>query len=130
MRVSNQTVCHGDFHPLNIVWSSTGINALIDMEFCGFRPETYDAAVLVGFLGMEGPRALRGDLVRTLIARLKAGAGYSAAGWESFPDMVLGLRFAWLSDWLRRNDQEMIELETVLIALILEDMEGLRKDWA
>ncbi len=121
---------HGDLHPLNIVWSETGINALIDFEFCGFRPETYDAAVLVGCLGMEDPRSLRGDLVRTLIARLKAGAGYAAAGWASFPDMVLALRFAWLSDWLRRDDRDMVELEAVFIGLLLENREALETAWA
>jgi homoserine kinase type II len=120
---------HGDFHPLNVIWSRSGINALIDMEFCGFRPETYDAAMLVGCLGMEDPRALTGALVRSLLARLKAGAGYSAVGWESFADMVLGLRFAWLSDWLRRDDREMVDLEAVFIGLLLENREALLKAW-
>jgi len=121
---------HGDFHPLNVIWSETGVNALIDLEFCGFRPETYDAALLVGCLGMEDPRALTGDLVRTLIARLRAGAGYSEDGWGSFPDLVLGLRFAWLSDWLRRDDRDMVELEAVFIGLLSEDREALEKAWA
>lgn len=66
-----------------------------------------------------------GDLVKSLLARLKAGAGYSAAGWESFPHMVLGLRFAWLSDWLRRDDREMVDLEAVFIDLLLENREAL-----
>jgi len=122
--------CHGDFHPLNVIWTESGIAALIDLEFCGFRPETYDAAVLVGCLGMEDPRALSGDLVKTLLARLRAGAGYAAAGWASFPDMVMALRFAWLSDWLRRGDQEMVELEAVFIALLLENREALERAWA
>ena len=122
--------CHGDFHPLNIVWSEAGISALIDLEFCGFRPETYDAALLAGCLGMEEPRALNAGLVRTLLARLKAGAGYAAAGWELFPDMVMGIRFAWLSDWLRRDDREMIDLEAVYIGLLLENREALAKAWA
>jgi homoserine kinase type II len=122
--------CHGDFHPLNIIWTGAGIAALVDFEFCGFRPETYDAAVLVGCLGMEDPRCLTGDLVTTLLARLRAGAGYEAAGWASFPDLVLALRFAWLSDWLRRGDEEMVELEAVYIALLLENREALEKAWA
>lgn len=122
--------CHGDFHPLNVVWSASGINALIDLEFCGFRPETYDAAMLVGCLGMEAPRSLRGGLVRTLLARLRAGAGYAGEGWALFPDLVLALRFAWLSDWLRRDDREMIELEAVYIDLLLENREALEKAWA
>jgi homoserine kinase type II len=121
---------HGDFHPLNVVWSADGIKALIDLEFCGFRPETYDAALLVGCLGMEDPASLRGDLVRTLVGRLRAGAGYAPASWETLPDLVLGLRFAWLSDWLRRDDRDMVELEAVFIGLLAENREALARDWA
>lgn len=121
---------HGDFHPLNMIWSERGIEALIDFEFCGLRPETYDAALLVGCLGMEDPQALVGGLVRTLIARLKAGAGYAPAAWERFPDLVLALRFAWLSDWLRRDDREMVDLEAVFIGLLLENREALERAWA
>jgi len=122
--------CHGDFHPLNIIWSADGVKALIDLEFCGFRPETYDAALLVGCLGMEDPESLKGDLVRTLMGRLRIEAGFSPAGWETFPDIVLGLRFAWLSDWLRRGDLDMVELEAVFIGLLVENREALASAWA
>ena len=120
---------HGDFHPLNVIWSPAGINALIDLEFCGFRPETYDAALLVGCVGMEDPRALSGDLVRSFVGRLRAEAGISEAGWESFFGLVLALRFAWLSEWLRRDDREMIDLEAVYIGLLLKDREALERAW-
>ena len=125
-----EAFCHGDLHPLNVIWSDTGLRALVDLEFCGFRPETYDAALLVGCLGMEDPRALRGDLVRALMARLRADAGYSPQAWASFLDLVLALRFAWLSDWLRRDDREMVELEAVYIGLLQEDREALERAWA
>jgi homoserine kinase type II len=121
---------HGDFHPLNVIWSPNGIEALIDFEFCGYRPETYDAAVLVGCLGMEDPRCLTRDLVGSLIRRLRERAGYSEVAWESFADLVLALRFAWLSDWLRRDDREMIDLEAVYINLLLEEREALERAWA
>jgi homoserine kinase type II len=122
--------CHGDFHPLNVIWSRRGVEALIDLEFCGVRPETYDAALLVGCLGMEDPRCLTGDLVVTLIGELRRRAGFDEAGWACFADLVLGLRFAWLSDWLRRGDREMVELEAVYIGLLLRDGEALRTAWA
>jgi homoserine kinase type II len=51
---------------------------------------------------------------------LKGGAGYAEAGWACFPDLVAGTRFAWLSDWLRRDDREMVDLEAVLIGLLVE----------
>jgi len=122
--------CHGDFHPLNVIWSPNGINALIDLEFCGYRTEAYDAAILVGCLGMEDPRCLTKDLVKTFVGRLRAGAGFSEAAWECFPDLVLALRFAWLSDWLRRDDREMVDLEAVYIGLLLENREALERAWA
>jgi homoserine kinase type II len=121
---------HGDFHPLNVIWSRTGLNALIDLEFCGVRPETYDAAMLVGCLGMEDPRCLTGDLVSTLLVDLRSRAGFDEASWACFADLVLGLRFAWLSDWLRRGDEEMIDLEAVYIGLLLRDGPALRAAWA
>ena len=112
-----------------MIWSGRGIEALIDFEFCGLRPETYDAALLVGCLGMEDPQALVGGLVKSLIARLKAVAGYAPAAWECFPELVLALRFAWLSDWLRRDDREMVDLETVFIGLLDENREALARAW-
>jgi len=122
--------CHGDFHPLNMIWSGTGVEALIDWEFCGPRPEMYDAALLVGCLGMEDPRALEGGLVRELVSGLRARAGYAAESWRVFPELVLALRFAWLSDWLRRGDAEMVDLETVFIGLLCGGRAALERAWA
>ncbi|MBP7705799.1 MAG: aminoglycoside phosphotransferase family protein [Candidatus Aminicenantes bacterium] len=121
---------HGDFHPLNVIWSETGINGLIDFEFCGYRPETYDAAVLTGCLGMEDPRCLTKELVVTLVRRLRAEAGYADEAWAVFPDLVLALRFAWLSEWLRRDDREMVDLEAVYIGLLLDRRDALERAWA
>ena len=121
---------HGDFHPLNVIWSETGINGLVDFEFCGYRPETYDAAVLTGCLGMEDPRCLTKDLVVRLVRRLRAEAGYANEAWAVFPDLVLALRFAWLSDWLRRDDREMVDLEAVYIGLLLDRRDALERAWA
>jgi homoserine kinase type II len=120
---------HGDFHPLNIIWSEDGIRALIDWEFCGVKPEAYDAALLVGCLGMEHPQYLLGDLVMELIARLRRDAGYAERSWAAFFDLVLALRFAWLSDWLRREDIEMIDLEAAYIGLLHENRDVFRRSW-
>lgn len=45
--------CHGDYHPLNIIWSTDGIRCVIDWEFCGLKSELYDVANLIGCIGME-----------------------------------------------------------------------------
>jgi homoserine kinase type II len=44
--------------------------------------------------------------------------------------MVLGLRLAWLSDWLRRDDRDMVELEEVYVGLLMENREELERPWA
>jgi homoserine kinase type II len=43
--------------------------------------------------------------------------------------MVLAIRLAWLSDWLRRDDREMIELETDFIGLLSASREVLGRAW-
>jgi homoserine kinase type II len=120
---------HGDFHPLNMVWSETGVRTVVDWEFCGWKSEMYDAALLVGCLGMEHPRFLDGDLVHSLLDRLRKDASFAASSWKAFSDLVLALRFAWLSDWLRRGDAEMIDLETVFIGLLLENRDFFIRAW-
>ena len=59
--------CHGDYHPLNMIWSETDMQGVIDWEFSGTKPENYDAAILIGCMGMETPDALTGPLVTEFI---------------------------------------------------------------
>jgi homoserine kinase type II len=120
---------HGDYHPLNAVWSESSLAAIIDWEFCGRKVELYDAAVLVGCLGMEHPRSLAADITIGTISRLRESAAFSEASWASFFGLVLGLRFAWLSDWLKREDAEMIELEIVYIDLLHKNRNDLLRIW-
>ncbi len=120
---------HGDFHPLNIVWSETGLAAVIDWEFCGRKPELHDAAVLIGCLGMEHPRALGQEIVIDAVGRLRGSGAFAESSWADFLDLVLALRLAWLSDWLRRRDAEMIDLEAVYIDLLLRKREVLARSW-
>jgi homoserine kinase type II len=121
--------CHGDYHPLNVIWSEKGIRAVIDWEFLGFRPELFDAAMMIGCLGMEDPQSLTGDLVLSFIERLKASGAAAAPSWAHLFDLVLALRFAWLADWLKRSDAEMIELEAVYIKLLLDNRGVFARSW-
>jgi homoserine kinase type II len=121
--------CHGDFHPLNVIWADTGINAVIDWEFLGYKPEIYDIAMMIGCLGMEKPQSLTGDLVFEFVKRLKDSALIDKKSWSCLFEFVLALRFAWLSDWLKRADPEMIELEAVYIQLLLDNREIFTRSW-
>ena len=121
--------CHGDFHPLNIIWSGTGIQAVIDWEFCGFKPEIYDAANMVGCLGMEIPKALQGGFTYAFVDRLNELALFQPQSRRLFFDFVLALRFAWLSEWLHVKDEEMVDLEAVYINLLLDNRGVLSRSW-
>jgi len=121
--------CHGDYHPLNIIWSAEGINAVIDWEFSGYKPEIYDMANLIGCIGMEEPESLSDDLVKDFISVLKGAEIISALSWEHLFEFVVAMRFAWMSEWLRNKDQEMIELETVYMNLLVTHSERLKSLW-
>jgi homoserine kinase type II len=121
--------CHGDYHPLNVIWSEKGINAVIDWEFLGYKPEIYDIAMMIGCLGMEKPQSLTGDLVFGFLERLKESGLIAEISWSILFPFVLALRFAWLSDWLKRSDPEMIDLEAVYINLLLDNREIFTRSW-
>jgi homoserine kinase type II len=121
--------CHGDYHPLNIVWGKAEIRSVIDWEFTGIKPEIYDLANMVGCLGIEHPSSLAGDLVTGLIARLRVADIFSDISWGHFIEFVVALRFAWLSEWLRKDDREMIDLELAYMDLLISNNGQLRRKW-
>ena len=63
--------CHGDFHPINILWGEQEILSIIDWEFCGYKPEIYDLANLMGCIGIENPKYLESEFANMLINRLR-----------------------------------------------------------
>ncbi len=121
--------CHGDLHPLNIVWGERDILAVIDWEFLGFKPEGYDLANLIGCLGMEHPRGLQGELLERLLQRLSGGNVYASITWRYLFELVIATRFAWLSGWLNKKDFEMVELELDYLNLLVEHEGLLKNTW-
>ena len=122
--------CHGDLHPLNIIWDHNQIKAVIDWEFAGFKPDIYDAANLVGCAGIEDPEGLGMPMVMTFLKTLKKEGIISKEGWDMFPEYVLALRFAWLSEWLRKKDTQMLELEACYLDILMDNIDYLRKIWS
>ncbi|MDD9304124.1 MAG: aminoglycoside phosphotransferase family protein [Desulfobacter sp.] len=122
--------CHGDFHPLNVIWHNHQINAVIDWEFIGIKPDCYDAANLVGCAGIEHPQGLAMPMVTSFLSNLQKTSVISAAGWRWFPEYVLALRFAWLSEWLKKQDEQMLETEAVFMNILIDQMGELRKIWS
>ncbi|MFW5500853.1 MULTISPECIES: phosphotransferase [unclassified Maridesulfovibrio] len=114
--------CHGDFHPLNVLWKGKTIGAVIDWEFSGMRPEIYDVANMIGCVAFENPGALGEGLIPAFMDGLYDNTDISDDSYESLPAYIPSLRFAWLSEWLRKKDSEMIEMELEFMELILAVM--------
>jgi homoserine kinase type II len=121
--------CHGDYHPLNMIWSKTAIPGVIDWEFSGTKPENYDAATLIGCMGMETPDALTGPLVTEFVRTLQDAQVLSGTSWRVLVEMIIAIRFGWLSEWLRNRDAEMIELEMVYMHLLKDHADDLNALW-
>lgn len=121
--------CHGDYHPLNIIWSADDMKCVIDWEFSGCKREIYDAANLIGCIGVEDPRSLTGGLVKSFISGMADARLISKTSWKYLVEFIVALRFAWLSEWLRRKDAEMISLELDYMRLLIENKNRLQKAW-
>ena len=121
--------CHGDYHVLNIVWGSDHLRGVIDWEFAGMKPELYDAALLIGCIGVEDPEALVGDFVLEFIRVLKEKGGISEPSWGALLEFVIAIRFAWMAEWLRKQDVAMIELEMAYLNLLIENADQLKREW-
>lgn len=121
--------CHGDLHPLNAIWDNDRIKAVIDWEFTGIKPDIYDAANLVGCAGIENPEGFGMPMVMTFLQQIRQQKLFSEMGWRFFPEYLLALRFAWLSEWLRQKDKEMIEMEEAYMELLVDNMDILRQGW-
>jgi len=121
--------CHGDYHPMNVIWSADDIKCVIDWEFSGVKREVYDMANLIGCVGVEDPQSLTGELVKSFISDIKAARILSNTSWKYLVDFIVALRFAWLSEWLRRKDTEMIGLELDYMRLLIDNKNSLQKAW-
>lgn len=122
--------CHGDFHPLNVIWDNCRVKAVIDWEFAGIKPQCYDAANLVGCAGIEHPEGLAQPMVTRFLAQLKTENIIHEPCWKWFGEYVLALRFAWLSEWLRKEDEHMLDLELAFMQILVRHMDELKEIWA
>lgn len=122
--------CHGDFHPLNIIWGDQQIKALIDWEFCGFKLEAYDLANMLGCIGMDAPENLTNGMALELVRTLNGKNFLSKDSWYWLPEIIAAQRFAWMREWCFGHDREMMVQELDFIWLLLDNAELLRTKWS
>ena len=120
---------HGDFHPLNILWGDKTMVGVVDWEFCGLKPQLYDTANMVSCLGMEKPEALLEKMTVSFIQELYRGKHFLHDEWASLVELMVVLRFGWLSEWFRKKDAEMVELEITYMQFLLQYKVELLTRW-
>lgn len=121
--------CHGDYHPLNMVWGSDSIRSVIDWEFCGMKPELYDVALLLGCIGFEDPDNLLREPVVRLIHRLRAAGFGEEISWENLFGLMASIRYGWMSEWIRRSDLEARQMEAVFIDILVDQKDYISNHW-
>lgn len=118
---------HGDFHPGNIIWGpAQTISGLIDWEFCGWKTAGYDAANLLGCLGMDEPAWLTGPLASSFLHDWNRPAPLDESSLHYLPDLTAALRFAWLREWVVQRNRDLICQELDFIWLLLDNRPLLR----
>ncbi|SHJ63484.1 phosphotransferase enzyme family protein [Halodesulfovibrio aestuarii] len=122
-------LAHGDCHPLNIIWHNNEVAGVIDWEFTGEKIVLYDAANCIGCVGIEHPNWLINGLVPELIATLYTQNKLFAANIHHLIPTVIALRFAWLSEWLRKQDTEMQNMELDYMRLLATSRQEIESFW-
>lgn len=110
---------HGDLHPLNILWGcgpEEPLRAVIDWEFAGVGPALYDAANCLGCAAFEAPSGLSGGFVMGLVR----GLALSPEQTRLLAAMLPAARLGWLSEWLRKGDEEMLQMELDYLDILLD----------
>jgi homoserine kinase type II len=121
--------CHGDYHPLNVIWSKNNIKTVIDWEFCGYKSEIYDIANMVSCVGMENPECLNQGLIMGFIQEIKSSKVIEEISWKYLLNFMIAIRFAWLAEWLRKKIPEMIDLELTYMHLLKDNHQDLNNTW-
>ena len=113
-------VCHGDFHPINIIWDNKKIKSVIDWEFLGYNIENYDIANMIGCVGFENPKAFENGLIPAFIKTLEEDDFLSLNSWKYLKHTIIANRFGWLREWMHKKDHEMLELELKYMKILKE----------
>lgn len=121
--------CHGDYHPLNVVWGTNSIQSVIDWEFCGIKPELYDVALLLGCIGFENPDNLLGEPVVRLVHQLRSAGFGTEISWENLLGLTAAIRYGWMSEWIRRSDREARQMEVVYIDILVDQKDYISNHW-
>ena len=82
----------------------------------------YDIALIIGCVGSEAPDARHASFLRAFKKTITNNYSFDKKIFRYLPWLVIAQRFAWMSEWLRRHDVEMIEFELYYIHQLMNDI--------
>lgn len=113
--------CHGDYHPLNILWRDDEIISVIDWEFSGYRPALTDVANIIGCAGFENINAFDRNFIKEFMKVIENSGFFSDSELNNLMLFVLAFRFSgWLNEWINDKDSEMIKREISYLKKLAE----------
>jgi homoserine kinase type II len=78
---------------------------------------------------MEDPESLKGDLVKNFLGELLSKGRFFPDSVELLLELVAAIRFGWLSEWLRKKDEDMIALEGDYLGILFDNRNEIKKLW-
>jgi len=113
--------CHGDYHPLNILWIGDNVEKVIDWEFSGYRPELTDVANIIGCAGFEKENGFSRDFVKKFLEVIENSHCFKRYDFKEIIVFVIGFRFSgWLNEWIKDKDGAMVQRETEYLNFLRE----------
>jgi len=113
--------CHGDYHPLNILWNGNNLKKVIDWEFSGYRPMLTDIANIIGCAGFENISAFDRNFVRKFLQVIDKYHYFKRYDFNAIIIFVIGFRFSgWLNEWIKDKDGAMVQRETEYLNFLRE----------
>ena len=121
--------CHGNFTPRDVTWGASLIKSVGGWDFCGIKPEAYDAALFVGYIGFDMPDMLISDFTTRFIHKLQEASLFTEETWGVFFDLLIASRYEWLSKWMRTNNEKNRDLEMLYMNLLNTQKSYILKKW-
>ena len=84
---------------------------------------------MVGAVGFKNPDALIESFTCRFVGRLRDEARLDSLAWEIFFDLVIAIRFNWLTEWIRTNNENARDMEMLYMNLLTAQKDYIRKKW-
>jgi len=84
---------------------------------------------MISCLGIEDPECLWNGAPVSFVRTLKSSGLYAPESFDYLLDLVIAIRFAWLSEWFRKKDPDMVQMEFDYFDLLTGNRDRILRSW-